>query len=88
MTSTNPCSPSPEWPKGLEKITLDPSHPAQSFFELYVWWTLQSSEHQNDQTQKQFLLSGNPSHEHLTIIMVTHTIYTLSLHSVAHNIPV
>ncbi len=39
-----------------------------------VWSTLQSSEHQNDQTQKQFVPSGNPSHEHLTIIMV-HTLY-------------
>ncbi len=55
-----------------------------------VWSTLQSSEHQNDQTQEQFLPSGNPSHEHLTIIMV-HTLFihlytylsntrTLSLH--------
>ncbi len=35
-----------------------------------VWSTLQSSEHQNDQTQEQFLPSGNPAHEHLTIIMV------------------
>ncbi len=30
-----------------------------------VWSTLQSSQHQNDQTQEQFLPSGNPSHEHL-----------------------
>ncbi len=64
-----------------------------------VWSTLQSSEHQNDQTQEQFLPSGNPSHEHLTII-VEHTtlLYTytliylthiLSLHfEFAHNIPV
>ncbi len=29
-------------------------------------------EHQNDQTQKQFLPSGNPSHEHLTL-NVEHT---------------
>ncbi len=39
-----------------------------------VWSTLQSSEHQNDQTQEHFRLSGNPSHEHLTIIMV-HTLF-------------
>ncbi len=43
-----------------------------------VWSTLQSSEHQNDQTQEQdqtqFLPSSNPSHEHLTIIMV-HTLF-------------
>ncbi len=45
----------------------DPSHPAHSLFEL-----LQSSEHQNDQTQEQFLPSGNPSHEHLTL-NVEHT---------------
>ncbi len=31
-----------------------------------VWSTLQSSEHQNDQTQEQFLPPSNPSHEHLT----------------------
>ncbi len=42
-----------------------------------VWSTLLSSEHQNGQTQKQFLPSGNPSHEHLTIIMV-HTLFTLT----------
>ncbi len=35
-----------------------------------VWSTLQSSEDQNNQTQEQFLPSSNPSHEHLTIIMV------------------
>ncbi len=34
-----------------------------------VWSTLQSSEHQNDQTQKQFLSPSNPSHEHLTLNM-------------------
>ncbi len=32
-----------------------------------VWLTLQSSENQNDQTQKQFLSPSNPSHEHLTL---------------------
>ncbi len=45
-----------------------------------VWSTLQSSEYQNDQTQKQFLPSGNPSHEHLTIIMV----HTLCIHLYAY----
>ncbi len=77
--------------KRAGKITLDPSHPVHSLFELLP---LQSSEHQNDQTQEQFLPSGNPSHEHLTIIMVhthsytliylTHLVYI----SIAHNIPV
>ncbi len=55
-----------------------------------VWTMLQSSEHQNDQTQKQFLPSGNPSHEHLTMIMVhTRFIYLthiLSLHFKLHII--
>ncbi len=37
-----------------------------------VWSTLQSSEHQNNQTKEQFLPSGNPSHEHLTL-NVEHT---------------
>ncbi len=60
-----------------------------------VWAMLQSSEHQNDQTQEQFLPSGNPSHEHLTIIMVHTLLYTylsntsyLVCISIAHNIPV
>ncbi len=39
-----------------------------------VWSMLQTSEHQNDQTQEQFLPQSNPSHEHLTIIMV-HTLF-------------
>ncbi len=39
-----------------------------------VWSTLQSSEHQNDQAQEQFLPSGNPSHEHLTL-NVEHTLF-------------
>ncbi len=62
--------------KRAGNITLDPSHPAHSLFELHVtvWSTLQSSEHQNDQTQEQFLPSSNPAHEHLTIIMV-HTLF-------------
>ncbi len=39
---------------------------------ITVWSTLQSSEHQNDQTQEQFLPSSNPSHEDLTVTW-THT---------------
>ncbi len=39
---------------------------------ITVWSTLQSSEHQNDQTQEQFLSPSNPSHEHLTL-NVEHT---------------
>ncbi len=37
-----------------------------------VWLMLQSSEHQNDQTQKQFISPSNPSHEYLTL-NVEHT---------------
>ncbi len=48
--------------KRAGKITLDPLHPA-----YYIWSTLQSSEHQNDQTQEQFLPACNPSHEHQTL---------------------
>ncbi len=39
--------------KGAGKITLDPAHPARSLC-VTVWSTLQSSEHQNDQTQEQY----------------------------------
>ncbi len=38
-----------------------------------VWSTLQSSEHQNDKTQEQFLSTTNSSHEHLTILNMEHT---------------
>ncbi len=56
--------------KRAGKITLDPSHPAHSLFvTATVWSTLQSSEHQNDQTQEQFLPSSNLSHKHLTLNM-------------------
>ncbi len=47
-----------------------------------VWLTLQSSEHQNDQTQEQFLPPSNPSHEHLTL-NVEHTtlLYIINHHT-------
>ncbi len=48
-----------------------------------VWSTLQSSEHQNDQTQEQFLPPSNPSHEHLTI-NVEHTTL-LYINYLTHN---
>ncbi len=38
-----------------------------SLWTVTIWSTLQSSEHQNNQTQKQFLPPSNPSHEHLTL---------------------
>ncbi len=69
-----------------------PSFCTLSLCTVIVWSTLQSSEHQNDQTQKQFLPSGNPSHEHLTIT-VEHTLFIhiypthiLSLHFNLHII--
>ncbi len=45
-----------------------------------VWLTLQSSEHQNDQTQEQFLPPSNPSHEHLTLNVEHTTLFTLFIH--------
>ncbi len=67
--------------KRAGKITLDPSHPAHSLFELLPSGRLlQSSEHQNDQTQEQFLSPSNPSHEHLTIMWNTQHYYTLFIH--------
>ncbi len=45
-----------------------------------VWSTLQSSVHQNDQTQEQFLPSGSPSHEHLTLNVEHITLFTLFIH--------
>ncbi len=44
-----------------------------SLWTVTVWSTLQSSEHQNDKTQEQFLSPRNPSHEHLTILNMEHT---------------
>ncbi len=62
----------PEWAKELAK-SLQTLH-IQHTPSFTVWSTLQCSEHQNDQTQKQFLPSSYPSHEHLTLIMV-HTLF-------------
>ncbi len=42
-----------------------------------VWSTLQSSEHQNDQTQEQFLPPSNPSHAHLTLTWNTQHYFTI-----------
>ncbi len=56
----------PEWVKGLEK-SLWTSHQHTTSLNCY-----RLVEHQNDQTQKQFLSPSNPSHEHLTL-NVEHT---------------
>ncbi len=61
--------------KKAGKIRLDPSHPAHSFFELlpsgrrYRALSTRTSRHRN-----RFFPPNNPSHEHLTIIMV-HTLF-------------
>ncbi len=57
-----------------DEITLDPHISTLSLWTVNIWSTLQSSEHQNDQTQERFLPSGNPSHEHLRINIV-HTLF-------------
>ncbi len=44
-----------------------------------VWSTIQSSEHQNNQTQKQFLSPKNPSNEHL-ILNMEHTTHNIIMH--------
>ncbi len=49
-------------------------------WNVIVWSTLRSSEHQNDQTQEQFLPPSNPSHEHLTLNMEHTTLFTLFIH--------
>ncbi len=50
-----------------------------------VWSTLQSSEHQNDQTQEQFLPPSNPSHEHLTLTWNTQHYFTTILQQFIHQ---
>ncbi len=69
----------PEWAKGLAKSLWTAHIQPLKFgpltlplWTVTVWSTLQSSQHQNDQTQKQFLSPSNPSHEHL-ILNMEHT---------------
>ncbi len=50
-----------------KKVTLDPSHPAYSLWTVDLWPTLQSTEHQNSQTQEQFFPPGHiPPEPHIT----------------------
>ncbi len=70
----------PEWAKDLVKSLWTLTSSTLTLWTVTVWSTLQSSEHQNDQTQKQFLPSGNPSHEHLTITWNTQHYYTSFIH--------
>ncbi len=58
--------------KGWQNISGPLTSSALPLWTVTVWSTLQNSEHQNDQTQKQILPSRNPSHEHLTL-NVEHT---------------
>ncbi len=87
----------------VQKGWQNPSGPLTSstlpLWTVTVWSTLQSSDHQNDQTQKQFLNPSNPSHEHLTLnvehttllynyLFTTHTYFFISnLHmsDLTHN---
>ncbi len=62
------------------KITLDPSHPAHSLFELLPSGRCYRALHQNDQTQEQFLPPSNPSHEHLTLNVEHTTLFTWFIH--------
>ncbi len=48
-----------------------------TLWTVTVWSTLQNSEHQNHQTQKQFLSPSNTSHEHLTLNMEHTTLNTI-----------
>ncbi len=77
--------------KGLSKSLEPLTSSTLSLWTDPVWSTLQSSEHQNDQTQKQFLPSGNPSHEHVTKRGTHNTIinYYLNTHTyfIISNLP-
>ncbi len=71
--------------KRAGKITLDPSHPAHSLFELlpsgrrYRALSTRTTRHRNS-----FLPPSNPSHEHLTLTWNTQhyftTIYSPHIH--------
>ncbi len=67
--------------KGADKITLNPSHPAHSFFELlsygrrYRALCTRPTRHRNS-----FFPPSNPSHEHLALNMDTQHYYTLFIH--------
>ncbi len=55
--------------KRADKITLDPSHPAHSLFELLPSGRRYRALSTRTTRQKQFLSPRNPSHEHLTLNM-------------------
>ncbi len=78
-----------------DKITLDPHISTLPLWTNTVWSTLQSSEQQNNQTQKPFLHPSNPAHEHLTINMehptllyIIHHTYLFFISKFAHIRPV
>ncbi len=51
--------------KRAKKVTLNPSHPA--LWTVALWPALQITEHQNSQTQEQFLPPGHiPPEQHMT----------------------
>ncbi len=61
-----------QWKYYRHNIIWTPHISTLPLWTVTVWSTLQSSEHQNDQTQKQFLSPSNASHEHVTL-NVEHT---------------
>ncbi len=91
----------PEWEKGLAKITLDPSHPAHSLFELlpsgrsYSALSTRTARHRNSFFPQAIHLMNIWTFKHLTINMKHTTLsyiylqHTYLLHfKCAPNIPV
>ncbi len=72
--------------KRAGKITLDPSHPAHSLFELlpsgrrYRALSTRTTRHRNS-----FLPPSNPSHEHLTLTWNTQHYFTTILQLFIHH---
>ncbi len=76
--------------KRAGKITLDPSHPAHSLFELLPSGRRYRALSTRTTRHKQFLPSGSPSHEHLTLTWNTQhyftTIYSPHIHIIFLNL--
>ncbi len=66
--------------RGLQNHSGPLTSSTLPLWTVTIWSTLQSSEHQNDQTQEQFLPPSNPSHEHLTLNVEHTTLFTLFIH--------
>ncbi len=72
--------------KSAVKITLDPSHPAHSSAHSHVWSTLQSSEHQNNPTQKQFFPQATHLMNTCQKLWYTHYLYTYTFIYLTHKL--